>query len=195
MSIVFGNFIEADDHDEYICLAFCGKNYSLQERWRNNGIAADFLADYWLTFFQARRQESSAHQRETRGIIAYVANELLENSVKFRNDDNEIPISFKVFLSKRGLRFYVTNSLSVTASRQFQAYIRQILAHDSGTLYLQQLEQNASCHDNSISRLGLLTLLHDYHVQLAWKFEEFEISSPLMTVTVMAILELPFEKE
>jgi len=193
MSIVFGNFIEIDGDDEYLNLIFSGRNHSLQERWRNNGISADFLADYWATFFPADDPESLVWQNEIKGTIAYVANELLENTMKFCDFTNKYPVSFKVSLSKRLLRFYVTNSISPLSSQLFQEYIRRVLTNDPIELYLQQLEQNALNEDNSISRLGLLTLLNDYHVELAWKFEEFKNSSKIMTVTVLATVQLPSE--
>lgn len=193
MSIVFGNFIEADDNDEYLSLTFFGKDYSLQERWRNNGISADFLADYWMTFFSAAKKVSLDWQNEIKGTISYVANELLENTIKFRELADKYPVHFRVLLSRQLLRFYVTNSISTFAAQRFQAYIRNVLANNPADLYVQQLEQNALNNDNSISRLGLLTLLNDYHVELAWKFEEFDEPLNMTTVTVMAMLRLPFE--
>ncbi len=191
MSIVFGNFVEADDSHEYLCLTFFGKSHSLQERWRNNGISADFLADYWVTFFPASDPDLLARQNEIKGTIAYVANELLENTMKFREVVHQVPVSLKVSLSKQLLRFYVTNTISPLSSLRFQEYIRRVLTHDPIDLYLQQLELNALNEDTSISRLGLLTLLNDYHVELAWKFEALENSSEIMTVTVMATIQLP----
>lgn len=194
MSIVFGNFIEADDNDESLWLTFWGKKYSLQERWRNNGISADFLAEYWTTFFPANTPESLARQHEIKGTIAYVANELLENTMKFCEAEDRFPVSFRMSLSKRLLRLYATNSVSPIASQRFQEYIQHMLANDPAALYLHQLEQNALSKDNSISRLGLLTLVNDYHVELAWKFEDIADPPNLMTVTVMAMIRWPFEE-
>ena len=194
MSIVFGNFIEADENDESLWLTFWGKQHSLQERWRNNGISADFCAEYWTTFFPANTPESLARQLEIKGTIAYVANELLENTMKFCEADDQYPVSFSMSLSKRSLRLYAANSLSPIASQRFQEYIQRILTNDTTALYLQQLEQNALSTDNSISRLGLLTLVNDYHVELAWKFEDITDPPNRMTVTVMAMIRWLFEE-
>lgn len=155
-----------------------------------------FLLIIGRRFFSGSNPVSVARQHEIRGTIAYIANELLENTMKFRDDGYDVcPVSFRMSLSTQALRFYVTNGLSHAASLRFQDYIRTVLANDPAELYLQQLEANACSRDNSISRLGLLTLLNDYHVELAWKFEEFDAISPLMTVTVMAVIRLPFEEE
>ena len=52
MTQKFGDFIdEMPDRQEYLIIAFSPSSISLQERWRNNGLSADFMADYFITFF------------------------------------------------------------------------------------------------------------------------------------------------
>lgn len=56
-----------------------------QQRWRNNGISANFVADHLATFLPADdvSEINQANQAVARDAISYVANELLENAMKF----------------------------------------------------------------------------------------------------------------
>jgi hypothetical protein len=50
-NIVLGNFIEnLPPSQEYLILSFSPSSIPLKQRWRNNCLSADFLADYLSTF-------------------------------------------------------------------------------------------------------------------------------------------------
>ena len=86
MTQVFGNFVEMDEHkQEYLIIGFSPTSIPLQQRWRNNGLSADFLADYLSTFFPGEDAESQEQQTEVKDAVSYVANELLENAMKFNH--------------------------------------------------------------------------------------------------------------
>ena len=54
MTRIFGDFTERkDDHGEHLEIGFSPTSIPIQQRWRNNGLSADFLADYLSTFFPA----------------------------------------------------------------------------------------------------------------------------------------------
>lgn len=48
----FGKFQENfESGREFLNLSFSPSSLSIQQRWRNNGLSADFVADYMTTFF------------------------------------------------------------------------------------------------------------------------------------------------
>lgn len=79
---VLGNFIEdLPSSQEYLILSFSPSSISLEKRWRNNCLSADFLADYLSTFFSADQEEQKQKKAEFQDAVSYVANELLENAM------------------------------------------------------------------------------------------------------------------
>ena len=90
----FGHFIERqDDQSEYLKIGFSPTSIPIQQRWRNNGLSADFLADYLSTFFPGDDRAAAERQAELKGAVSYVANELLENAMKFSYAPSQHAIS------------------------------------------------------------------------------------------------------
>ena len=54
MSDLFGDFVEIGPATEFLILSFSSSSLPVQERWRNNSLSADFLANYWETFLFAQ---------------------------------------------------------------------------------------------------------------------------------------------
>ena len=73
----------------------------LRSRWRNNGVSADFIGDYVMTFLPADGDMASAgrNQGEIRHAVTYIANELLENAMKYHKRDVDIPIGIRLELT------------------------------------------------------------------------------------------------
>ena len=75
MAQIFGHFIDRQDADgEYLKLGFSPTSMPIQQRWRNNGLSADFLADYLSTFFPGEDTASAERQVEIKGAVSYIAN-------------------------------------------------------------------------------------------------------------------------
>jgi hypothetical protein len=187
-SKVYGEYIEIVPDGEYLKMRFSPSSVPLQQRWRNNGLSADFLSDYWATFFPAHDVESQQRQIEIRGAICYIANELLENVMKFNYDDIDYPVKLGLYLYEDEFRFYASNAVAPEKVEAFQATIQELLGEDPAELYIQRLEDNALAPKDGRSRLGLLTMLHDYGAQLAWKFEPSPQHSGVPVVTTMVRL-------
>jgi hypothetical protein len=190
MSKTFGKFIDSGDSQEYLIISFSSMMLPMQDRWRNNSLSADFLASYWGTFFPAHNTESGHQRAEVQDTVSYIANELLENAIKFSHEPSRIPVKIGIYLTHDRLRFYVTNSVDPKNLENFQQYIQTVLAEDPGELYIRQLECNASDENSTESRLGFLTLLNDYEAELAWKFETIQQNPEIITVTTMVELEI-----
>lgn len=187
----FGHFTEVPfSSPEYLIIGFSPSSVPLKQRWRNNGLSADFLADYLTTFFPGREDDPVSIQRRThiRSAVSYIANELLENAMKFNDDNSQHPISIRLHLEDDKLVFAITNSISPDAVRKFQAFIHELITKDPEELYVRQLEKNAADENCTASGLGLLTMLHDYAAKLGWKFETIQSNPEVIAVTTMVQL-------
>ncbi|MEG3959681.1 DUF6272 family protein [Microcoleus sp. herbarium2] len=188
----FGDFIELPASQEYLIIGFSPSSIPLKQRWRNNGLSADFMADYLATFFPGNEDDTSTIERqaEIKSAVSYIANELLENAMKFNNETSEYPIDIKLQLESDGVIFSVVNSISPQAVDKFQAYIQQLLASEPSELYIQQLEKNAADESCTDSGLGLLTMLTDYTAKIGWKFQTVRQDPEVIAVTTMVQLRV-----
>lgn len=190
MSEIFGSFVEQGNEKEFLLINFSPNSIPLQQRWRNNGLSADFLADYWSTFFPSEAGDSTVSKRlELKDAVGYIANELLENAMKFSYDPVQHPVSIGLYLHRNEMLFYVTNSIDPVTIKPFQQFISKLLSSDPLQLYLDQLEMNAD-EDTHGSHLGFLTMINDYNAELAWKFQSHGDGDAFTTVTTMVRLSL-----
>jgi hypothetical protein len=188
----FGDFIELPASQEYLIIGFSPSSIPLKQRWRNNGLSADFMADYLATFFPDNEDDTSTidRQAEIKSAVSYIANELLENAMKFNNETSEYPIDIKLQLESDGVIFSVVNSISPQAVDKFQAYIQQLLASEPSELYIQQLEKNAADESCTDCGLGLLTMLTDYTAKIGWKFQTVHQDPEVIAVTTLVQLRV-----
>lgn len=192
MNQIFGDFIEPTPSQEYLIIGFSPSSIPLKQRWRNNGLSADFLADYLTTFFPGTQEDASAltRQAEVKSAVSYIANELLENAMKFNDENSHYPIDIKLQLEQDGLIFSVANSIPPSAVDNFQGYIQKLLVCDPSEMYIEQLEKNAADDNCTASGLGLLTMLNDYSAKMGWKFETVQEDPEVIAVTTMVQLKL-----
>jgi hypothetical protein len=191
MTAIFGNFIEdLVSSQEYLIIGFSPSSTPLKQRWRNNGLSADFLADYISSFFPGSDEENNALEKraEIRGAISYIANELLENAMKYNNENSSSPISIQLHLHQDRIILKITNSIYSDNIENFQAYLQEILESDPEELYIRQLEKNAMEGTHSGGKLGYLTMLNDYGAKLGWKFQQVEREPETTIVTTMVQL-------
>jgi hypothetical protein len=188
---IFGDFDEQLHHsEEYLIIGFSPSSVSLKQYWRNNGLSADFLADYVTTFFPVEDDaaDSLNRQIEIKGAVAYIANELLENAMKFNDNATQFPISIRLQLYSDKIVIIITNTISPTDMLKFQQFIQKLQLEDPQELYIHQLEHNATADDSNHSGLGLLTMLNDYMAKIGWKFETLQIEPAITKVITMVQL-------
>ena len=192
MQRVFGDFIEEDRNNslEYLVIGFSPTSIPLQQRWRNNGLSADFLADYLTTFFPAHDEVTSEKSHEIKGTVNFIANELLENAMKFNCAAAENAVHIALYLDANVLRLYVRNTVDPDAVAEFQRFIDRLLQEEPAELYFQQVEKNVTRETEQSSGLGFLTILNDYNAKLAWKFESSAQRPDIIFVTTMSQLHL-----
>lgn len=189
---VFGDFLDSlPSCPEQLVLNFSPSNAPPQKRWRNNGLSADFLADYLVTCLSPSEEgnEVERQQAEIKDSVSFIANELLENSMKFSDTQRIDSTQIKLYFDIDRILFITQNSICPETARTFQQYIQKIMDSDPEELYINQLEENAENHRDS--GLGLLTMLNDYSARLGWKFEQDAEHQDNITVTTM--VQLPME--
>lgn len=170
---------------ESLTLRFSPSSMPIQQRWRNNGLSADFLADYVSTFFPRVENDPASEQRrrEISGAVKYIANELLENAMKYSVESSALPISITLQLNHERIAFWESNGMSAEQGKAYRTFIDELSASDPNMFFIEQLERNAEGEGES-SGLGLLTMINDYGAQLAWKFEPVSDGSVAITTHV-----------
>lgn len=185
---IVGEFLEdLPKSQEYLLLVFSPSSLPLKKRWKTNGLSADFLADYLAVFFPGDGDdpETMDKQQQIQSTVSYIANELLENAMKFSDHSSTmfVRIQLQLYLSK--LVFLVTNSIKPDVMQNYQAFIQEALTSSPSDMLLHRLEQIANEDTLKSSGLGLVTMMNDYSARLGWKFETLPETPEITTVTTM----------
>jgi hypothetical protein len=190
---IFGEFEqEQSSSQEFIILGFSPGSVSLQQRWRNNGLSADFLSDYLTTFFpiDENNPDTLELQTEIKTTVGYIANELLENAMKFHDENSNYSMNIQFQLYQDHLILSVTNSISSDRIEGFKQFIQELLNSEPSDFYVRQIAQAKKDKTGQTSGLGLLTIIDDYGAKLGWKFEQIQTNPDVTTVTTMAQLAM-----
>jgi hypothetical protein len=192
MRETLGNDRERSGDCEYLTLAFSPISAPLRSRWRNNGLSADFLGDYVTTFLPTNGPEPAlaGRQNEIKHAVTYIANELLENAMKYHQPDVEIPIRIHLELASDHIMVSVSNGVSVVQAERYKAFVEHLQEGDADELLMRQQEESAMSSESTMSSLGLLTMITDYEAQLDWRFDLHSMLPESMTVTTSAVLPL-----
>ncbi|MCT7962651.1 DUF6272 family protein [Laspinema sp. D1] len=193
MTEIFGDFIEElPSGTEYLILGFSPASIPLKQRWRNNGLSADFLADYLTTFFPNTDETASLRDKkaEIKCAVSYIANELLENAMKFSAQTPGTPISIQLHLNPERIVFVTTNSICREKVREFKEFLKLLSTEDPLELYIKQVENNAQEGSSSTSGVGFLTMINDYDAKIGWKFQDMNGEQKAIAVTTMVQLLL-----
>jgi hypothetical protein len=188
---IFGEFIDRfpPEHDS-LELTFTPCSRPIKQRWRNNRLSAYFVADYLSSFLPVDEQDASSERRlkQSKGAVSYIANELLENAIKFTDEDYNYKVKFGIhFIVETEVVavVFATNFSSSKTAKKLQEFIHELLScEDPNELYLQQIEKNAET-ESETSGLGLLTMINDYSAKIGWKLEKLSDDSGTIVVTTV----------
>lgn len=153
----------------------------LELRWAHCSAAADFLAE----LFGGLVQRAGLDAHDARHSIAYMANELLENAVKFRAPGD---VLLEATLNGSTFALWLSNLVTEETSSGFQTLLAELVAGDPGDLLIAQIEANAADESGAGSGLGILTLMNDYGVSMSWSFET--AGGGLVRLETLAIVTL-----
>lgn len=195
MVTIMGNYSEEAITDAKFHLRFTFPSSSFAGQWKNVSLTANYLASFFETFFQSANPLSPPYSlrfvQEIQSSISYIANELIENAVKF-NIDESIEVGLAVYSEESQLIFLVWNSIDERCARRLQSLIQKIIFGDVEELLIQRMEENFLNCDNTpnSSGLGLLTIMQDHGAKLGWHFENVAGKRGLKLLTTMVSLPL-----
>lgn len=193
MTQIFGDFISEfpPEHDS-LELTFTPTSRPIKQRWRSNRLSAHFVADYLSNFLPVDEDELSHDKRKknSNGAVSYVANELLENAMKFNDEQSQEKVKFGIHFFENievTAVIFTTNSVKLERANKFKAFIDEVLSCDPDELkelYIKQIEKSAES-DSESSGLGLLTMMIDYAAKIGWKFETISHNPNAIAVTTL----------
>ncbi len=189
---LFGDFQEdIPTNHEFLIIGFFPHSLPLKQRWRNNGLSADFIADYLTTFFPANQDEPATVERQLqlKTAVNYIANELIDNALKFNEEKSDYPVKFGLHLLEDRLVLISTNCVSPKALDNFYEFVNQLKKTDLESFYIHQLEKGAE-EDSQESQLGILTMMQDYLATVGWKIEMVQKDPEVITLTTMVQLSV-----
>ncbi len=192
MHQIFGDYINVLPPDrDSLELSFTSTSEDIKNLWRNQRLSAHFLANCFINFLPLSENNPEEEQRikEAQGSISYVANELIENAVKFNLETASHQVKLGIyFLENPELIavIFATNTVNKNQAETFQTFIKKLLVSNPQELYIQQVEASAKDSDSTRSGLGFLTMINDYQARLGWKFESLSTIPDIIAVTVMA---------
>ncbi len=190
---IYGDFQEElPDSDQFLVISFSPSSIPLKQRWRNNGLSADFMADYLTTFLPVDENNPNtvSRKKELKAGVSYIANELLENAMKFHDERTEDAIKFGIRLLEDTVVLFSSNCVSLGTWLKFQPIINDLITCDLGELYVAQLEKLAEDENSKASGLGLITIMNDYGATLGWKIDKSKENDDLITINTMAQLKI-----
>lgn len=189
---IFGEYLETlPPCQEQLTLDFSPSSAPPRKRWENNGRSADFIADFLMTCLPDTTDVvEQKRQSEIKDAVSYIANELLENAMKYSDKTHTTCTRINLYFSFDKILFLITNGVHTESINFFKLRIQELLNSNPHELYIERLEQSAES-EGVTSGLGLLTMLTDYAAKLGWKFESsLKEQKPLVTVTTMVQLEI-----
>ncbi len=189
MTQIFGDFSEdLPVSQEGLTIAFSPISLPLKQRWQTNGLSADFMADYFAVFFPGNNPSATESETaEVKSAVSFIANELIENAMKFNDERSSYPISITLRMHVDRLVFQATNSVNPGTLSSFQHYIHRLTTADPNELYMQLMEADDTEEPGSAG-LGFLTMMTDYLAKLGWKFETINTEPETILVTTMVQL-------
>jgi len=196
MQKLFGEFIvEFPPEQDSLELSFTPSSFPIKQRWRNNRLSAHFIADYFTNFLPVAEDDPDQERRikERKGAISYVANELLENAMKYHDESSKNKVRFGIcFLedpSDVTAVLYASNNVKEEGVDKLEAFVNELLSSDPDEMYVRQVEKSVE-EDSEASGLGLLTMINDYSAKIGWKLDVAETESPNIIVTTMAQIKV-----
>lgn len=189
MSERYGDYtnVNPENSCEHMCMSFKPSSVPIKQRWRNNGLSADFLGDYLTTFFPKSDEKPSSAKRQAviRDAATYIANELLENAMKYSDEESAIANSIDLVLMEDQLVFTEINGITETQEIEFKKFIKELESSDPDEMFMKRLEESAV--SETASGLGYLTMINDYHASLGW---EFDASGSNHRVTTQVVIKI-----
>ncbi len=190
----FGTFIEQPlEQMEYLLIGFSANSLPIQQRWKTNRLSADFISDYLRNFFtgiDAADSNQDFISIHSDNAVKYISNELLENAMKFHDDQKARQTRIGFYISGDHLIFLLQNMATLETTTHLRHFIERLLENNPYDLYIEQMEKNAIDESSTHSGLGLLSMICDYGAKLGWQLEHSDVEGTDYHISTMISLPL-----
>lgn len=187
---IFGKFVETKPIQEQLAIVINPYAIPFSQRWGNNSISADYVGMFASKMFIDHPSAfgNEFWLKDIQSSVSFVANELLENAIKYSHYSYKYPIQLRICVENTLVRLLITNTATQIAAKKLQEFVKRVESIDTMELYLNQLE-HGEIQTNS-SGLGFLTIINDYSGQIGWKFKNIKQDvSNVVEVTTMVDLK------
>ncbi|PJZ44397.1 DUF6272 family protein [Leptospira brenneri] len=141
--------------------------------WKRCDVLSNFISQFYFHSYESKHLDKNA--------ISTIINELVENAAKYSDKENS-----KIFVEIKdlgtSLRVEVKNRVSPWIKAIFENKIQMIQSGNIDQLYFEALESRN--HGTGNMGIGLLMLLKDYQLKLAYEFTKMDDSSFDVTIRV-----------
>lgn len=141
--------------------------------WKRCDVLSNFISQFYFHSYEAKKLDKNA--------ISTIINELVENAAKFSDKENSI-VQIEIKDLGTDLRLEVKNHVTPWMKAIFENKIQSIKEGDINQLYFDALESRNN--GSGSEGMGLLILLKDYHLNLAYEFTKTEKSGFDLTIRV-----------
>ncbi len=185
-TIIIGDFIdtrETQHFDLSSTLKLRARSIDKKKLWESKDRSAEFMGDLWSLFVDPEKE------KRIRTVLHSVCVELIENSVKYGNQDYNYIITTELYLKSDELLVYVVNKSGLSKIPDLETSARLILeADDIRELFKRKMKKAkaAKKRGKSKSQLGYIRITMQ-DVRLAWRIE---IGSEEAVVTTLARISL-----
>lgn len=167
-SIIIGDYKDFVDHSPIFSYQCPAKH--LNDVWQRCGLLSDFFAQSVVDL--VKQNDSNIDNDSLKESCSYLLNELLENIANFALHQ-EYPCVFSFWQDNPNQLITEFHNFARIKDGDHLISVATQLANtdDLGDLYLKKIEENVTT-GTSASGLGFLTLINDYSVQFAFKFDK-----------------------
>lgn len=190
MNQLFGDFKEEIlVNHKLFKMDFFVHSIPIERRKQTRYLSIAFITDYLATLFPVDEEDINSYERQLqmKSAVSYIANELLENSMKFNHESVKYPIEFGICFLEKVLFFVASNCASEKTLESFKDFVHELTNSDIEALYFRQLKKGLE-EKSEESRLGFLSLITDYSAKLGWKIETVNKDPEITTITTMVQL-------
>lgn len=169
--LIFGDFLNPPPAcKDTLTLNFCLSDEHRLQRWSSYGLSADFIGDYFSAFFPGTSLDGApiSQREEAKASVSFIANELIENAVKYGEHKDSQPIAITLRLYGSTILFEATNPAMPDNVDRYRAFVTRLLEGNPSEMYIQQLEHTAM--GSGQSHMGILTMINDYGARFGWRF-------------------------
>jgi len=158
---LFGDFSHADPGPRLGALELELRALEIVVHWRRCGLTADWLAGFFAYDFEIEARAAAV------SVLSTVANELLENAVKFCSDKQR---AVRITIQNHGefLRFQTYNRARAAHVSTLRSAIEALSDDALEQLFAERVQHQA---EPGASGIGLLLLKKDYRARIGARVE------------------------